>query len=167
MQINKVCVIGAGVMGAGIAALIASSKTEVLLLDIIPNMTKPQNKDNSTMINIIISNEDKFCPELFQIIDNIDGTYQCQHLASVDNGNGHRAIFEETVSLHVCGLMTIAPFEDDPERVRQYFRELRGLRNEIVLKELSMGMSNDFEIAIEEGATMIRVGSALFGKRST
>jgi hypothetical protein len=75
-------------------------------------------------------------------------------------------------NLRPRGLMTIAPFEDFPENTRPYFRALRKLRDEIALKhpevaftELSMGMTNDFEIAIEEGATMIRIGSALFGER--
>ena len=74
-------------------------------------------------------------------------------------------IFEEATSLHVRGLMTVAPFEDDPEAVRPYFIELRKLRDQLRLKELSMGMTNDFEVAIEEGATMVRIGSALFGER--
>ena len=75
--------------------------------------------------------------------------------------------------LNICGLMTIPPFGDSPEESRPYFRALRELRDVINraaipgvrLHELSMGMSDDFEVAIEEGATMIRVGSALFGAR--
>ena len=75
-------------------------------------------------------------------------------------------IFAEAASLNVKGLMTVAPFEVEPERVRPYFRELRKLRDQLGLKDLSMGMSNDFEVAIEEGATMIRIGSELFGDRN-
>ena len=63
------------------------------------------------------------------------------------------------------GLMSIPPFFDNPEDVRPYFRRLRGLAEEFGLPELSMGMSSDFEVAIEEGATMVRVGTALFGER--
>jgi PLP dependent protein len=63
----------------------------------------------------------------------------------------------------VVGLMTMAPFEDDPQRCRPTFQALRRLRDEIgPLPELSMGMSNDFEVAIEEGATAVRIGTALF-----
>ena len=70
--------------------------------------------------------------------------------------------------------MVIPPFFDDPERARPYFRRLRKLAEEIDAKkianvsmqELSMGMSHDFEVAIEEGATIIRVGTAIFGARS-
>jgi PLP dependent protein len=65
------------------------------------------------------------------------------------------------------GLMIVPPFFDDLEKVRPFFRRLRELRDEIVPNgELSMGMSHDFEIAIEEGATIIRVGTAIFGERS-
>jgi len=67
--------------------------------------------------------------------------------------------------LEVRGLMAIPPFFDDPEKSRPFFARLRGLGDEYGLKELSMGMSHDFEVAIEEGATMVRVGTALFGAR--
>jgi pyridoxal phosphate enzyme (YggS family) len=74
-------------------------------------------------------------------------------------------------NLKVEGLMTIPPYFDDPEKVRPFFRELRELKDNAVqagfgLTELSMGMSNDFEVAIEEGATIVRVGTAIFGERS-
>ncbi|WP_427983759.1 YggS family pyridoxal phosphate-dependent enzyme [Achromobacter sp.] len=77
-------------------------------------------------------------------------------------------------SLRVRGLMTLALFSSEAERVRQCFVLLRGLRDRlrqrapvgIVLDELSMGMSGDFEIAIEEGATVVRVGQAIFGARA-
>ena len=62
----------------------------------------------------------------------------------------------------VEGLMAMAPFSDDPEDARPYFARLRELRDTLDLRELSMGMSGDFEIAIEEGATIVRVGTALF-----
>lgn len=73
--------------------------------------------------------------------------------------------------LEVHGLMTIAPYAVDPERVRPVFRRLRELRDRCAdllgapLPVLSMGMSGDLEVAIEEGATMVRVGTALFGER--
>ena len=73
--------------------------------------------------------------------------------------------------LSVDGLMAIPPFLDDPEDVRPYFKRLRELRDEAMARgllargELSMGMSHDFEAAIEEGATIIRVGTAIFGER--
>lgn len=76
-------------------------------------------------------------------------------------------------NIRIEGLMTIPPYLLDPQRVRPYFRSLRKLSEEIVrrgventsIKELSMGMSNDFDVAIEEGATIVRVGTAIFGER--
>jgi len=73
----------------------------------------------------------------------------------------------------VVGLMTLPPVPDTPEDARPWFRRLRGLRDEwlaagvpaSMLRELSMGMSGDFEVAIEEGATIVRVGTAIFGSR--
>ncbi len=67
-------------------------------------------------------------------------------------------------SLHLSGLMAIPPFLE-AEAMRPYFRRLRALRDDLGLPELSMGMTDDFEVAIEEGATMIRVGRAIFGAR--
>ena len=72
--------------------------------------------------------------------------------------------------LSLVGLMTMPPYFDDPELSRPYYIRLRELKEKIIkegipLRELSMGMSNDFEIAIEEGATYVRVGTAIFGER--
>lgn len=70
-------------------------------------------------------------------------------------------------SVKLKGLMTIPPFFEDVEKVRPFFGKLRELRDEIIPNgELSMGMSHDFEVAIEEGATLIRVGTAIFGERN-
>lgn len=77
---------------------------------------------------------------------------------------------DELPALDVQGLMTMPPYFDDKERARPYFIKLREIRNSLItkfpgLRELSMGMSGDFEIAIEEGATIVRVGTAIFGER--
>jgi pyridoxal phosphate enzyme (YggS family) len=75
-------------------------------------------------------------------------------------------------AIHLMGLMTIAPYSDDPEDARASFIRLRHIRDHMehatgwALPELSMGMTNDFEVAIEEGATMVRIGRAIFGERS-
>ena len=76
----------------------------------------------------------------------------------------------EMKNLRIEGLMTIPPFFENPENARPYFSELRTLRDTAEtmgfnLPELSMGMTNDFEVAIEEGATMVRIGTAIFGER--
>ena len=75
--------------------------------------------------------------------------------------------------LRIEGLMSVAPYKDDPEEVRPYFRRLRLLQERlsgfraphVELRELSMGMSHDYTVAIEEGATIVRIGTALFGAR--
>jgi pyridoxal phosphate enzyme (YggS family) len=88
-----------------------------------------------------------------------------------------RDILKAAASLtaaRVVGLMLLPPFFDDPEATRPYFRRLRELRDTLLaegtppamLRELSMGMSHDFEIAIAEGATLVRVGTAIFGSRT-
>ncbi|RKZ00288.1 MAG: YggS family pyridoxal phosphate-dependent enzyme [Ignavibacteriae bacterium] len=84
-----------------------------------------------------------------------------------------KALTEHCTSLenvNLIGLMTMAPFTNDEKIIRQSFSELRKLKDKLNgygfnLSELSMGMTNDFEIGIEEGATMLRIGSAIFGKR--
>src|SRR5262249_50603767 len=69
-------------------------------------------------------------------------------------------------ALDVQGLMTVAPPGPDAEHARPYFRRLKAHAEELGVRELSMGMSDDFEVAVEEGATMVRVGTAIFGARS-
>jgi PLP dependent protein len=74
----------------------------------------------------------------------------------------------------LAGLMLLPPEADNPEDARPWFRRLRELRDTLIasgvaaerLRELSMGMSHDFEVAVEEGSTMIRVGTAIFGQRT-
>jgi len=76
-------------------------------------------------------------------------------------------------SLEILGLMTLPPFTEDPQGARQYFRQLRELRDQIAARNLpsvsmdtlSMGMSHDFEVAIEEGSTCVRLGTGIFGPR--
>ena len=75
------------------------------------------------------------------------------------------ATINNCANLRLTGLMTMPPWNDDPEQTRPYFRRLAGLAREHGLAKLSMGMSHDFEAAIEEGATHIRVGRGLFGPR--
>jgi PLP dependent protein len=80
----------------------------------------------------------------------------------------------QLTSLEFRGLMTVPPFTEDPEQARPYFRKLRDLRDAIAARRLpsigmevlSMGMSHDFEVAIEEGSTCVRVGTGIFGERA-
>jgi uncharacterized pyridoxal phosphate-containing UPF0001 family protein len=87
--------------------------------------------------------------------------------------NQTRELVERLASMawiEIEGLMTMGPLVADPKESRRYFRRLRMLRDEIrpyhkKLEQLSMGMTSDYQVAIEEGATMVRVGTALFGER--
>ncbi|MCX6545502.1 MAG: YggS family pyridoxal phosphate-dependent enzyme [Acidobacteria bacterium] len=115
--------------------------------------------------------EDGHQPELLIQVD-LAGE-PTKHGTAVDT---LRAIFDAAAvcrAVRVTGLMVLPPFMDDPEDARPYFRRLREIRDELaghgvspsMLGELSMGMSHDFEIAIEEGATLVRIGTAIFGGR--
>ncbi len=73
--------------------------------------------------------------------------------------------FKQYERLQLRGLFAVPPFSEDPENSRPYFARLRELAESLALRELSMGMSNDFEVAIQEGATMLRIGTAIFGAR--
>jgi PLP dependent protein len=95
--------------------------------------------------------------------------------SGISEGETHRlAEFIRTLpNLKLMGLMTMPPFFDDPDRARPYFARLRELREKLKssgvlteeMNELSMGMTGDYEVAVEEGATLVRIGTALFGPR--
>jgi len=142
------------------------------------------------MIGFLQSNKAKRTAEIFDYIHSIDrmkvarkvseGCLQLNKkipiLVQVNlSGITHGIKPEETVDfvnelrnlkgLDFQGLMTIAPLVEDPEKTRPYFRRLKELALKAGVKHLSMGMSNDFVVAIEEGATMVRIGTAIFGSR--
>jgi PLP dependent protein len=79
---------------------------------------------------------------------------------------GELEAFLERCPVEVRGLSTMPPFTDDPEESRPYFRTLRELAERMGLKELSMGTSQDYRVAADEGATFVRVGSVLYGRES-
>jgi pyridoxal phosphate enzyme (YggS family) len=97
-----------------------------------------------------------------------------KHGARPEELDGILAAASACQAARVVGLMLLPPFFDDPERTRPYFRQLCRVRDDLaardipasMLAHLSMGMSHDFEVAIQEGATMVRVGTAIFGERS-
>ena len=109
-------------------------------------------------------------PVLIQV--NVSGEASKFGMAPNELESALRAL-SKMPAVRVEGLMTIPPYAPDPEKSRNVFARLRELRDQmdelgmegICLKELSMGMSNDFAVAIEEGATLVRVGSAIFGDR--
>ncbi len=141
------------------------------------------------MVGHLQTNKVKTAVEIFDIIHSIDSLRLAQavsqHVQSTIpvllqvnvSGEGRKSGFsvaelsqaaEEIARLprlEVKGLMTIAPMVADAEEVRPIFRKLRQLRDELGLEHLSMGMTDDFEVAVEEGATMLRIGRAIFGER--
>jgi pyridoxal phosphate enzyme (YggS family) len=140
------------------------------------------------LIGHLQSNKSKKAAELFQVIQTVDSAKLARRLneagppldvmlevkLSEEEAKAGAAPAElpaliEAVracpNLRLLGLMTMPPWSDDPEASRPYFRKLRELAEQFGLAQLSMGMSHDLETAIEEGATCVRVGTALFGKR--
>ena len=115
---------------------------------------------------------EKHMPVLLEI--NVSGEASKYGLP-LDERKQLEAVIESVLAaphLELQGLMTIAPIASDPEEVRPYFRRLRHLRDELARqfpaadwRHLSMGMTDDFEIAVEEGATLVRIGRAIFGPR--
>ncbi len=115
---------------------------------------------------------DKLMSCLIQV--NVSEEESKEGISAKDAGSTIKAILEECGNLTIQGLMTMAPF-GEPEESRSSFKGLRELKESLNkeishprlnLKELSMGMSNDFKVAIEEGSTMVRIGTAIFGERS-
>jgi pyridoxal phosphate enzyme (YggS family) len=150
------------------------------------------------LIGPLQSNKTAKAAELFDAIDAVDSLKIAQRLNSAAAALGRKlpvlievklsheeskhglapeelpgllAAMDELESITAVGLMTVPPWSEDAEVARPYFRELRRLRDESVVRfprvtQLSMGMSNDFTVAIEEGSTCVRVGTALFGRRA-
>ncbi len=85
-----------------------------------------------------------------------------------------KQILDECENIKICGLMCIAPFDEDPDNVREYFRVVKEQYDELAkidhenleFKYLSMGMSHDYRVAVREGSNMVRIGSAIFGRRN-
>jgi len=151
------------------------------------------------MIGHLQTNKAKYAVKLFDYVHSVDRLELAQELdkragqinrklnvlIEVNSGEESKSGIEKTQALELVrqaahlpnltlrGLMTMAPYSDNPENSRPYFKALRDLRDDIdrasitgiSMEELSMGMTDDFEVAIEEGATIIRVGRAIFGKR--
>ncbi len=146
------------------------------------------------LIGHLQSNKARRAVELFDVIESVDSLELARRLERICEEDGHDELSvyvqvdlggEETKSgvaeselpelaayLHGCkhlrfnGLMVLPPLFDDPGETRPYFQRLRAIRDRVLAGgELSMGMTNDFEVAIEEGATVVRVGTAIFGTR--
>jgi hypothetical protein len=132
------------------------AKTAVELFDVIHSV------DSVRLAEILSRRAEKTLPVLLQA--NVSGEATKSGFAV----NEIAVVVEEIrqlPNLRLVGLMTIAPLAAETEEVRPVFRKLRELRDSLRLEHLSMGMTDDFEVAIEEGATMLRIGRAIFGDR--
>jgi len=137
------------------AAAYIHSVDSLALADEINNQAGKLNKVQKILLEVNTSFEESKSG----LIDNIKVLQLVKHCSTLTN-------------IELVGLMTMAPLTDDERIIRQSFSDLRKLKDEINqngfdLRELSMGMTSDYEIAIEEGATMLRIGSAIFGQRNT
>jgi pyridoxal phosphate enzyme (YggS family) len=141
------------------------------------------------MIGHLQSNKAKTALELFDIVHSVDSVKLAEVLSrralhkfpillevnvaaeasktgfALNEVEAALAAIRQLPNLEVKGLMTVAPMVADAETVRPVFRQLRQLRGRLGLEHLSMGMTDDFEVAIEEGTTMVRIGRAIFGER--
>jgi pyridoxal phosphate enzyme (YggS family) len=157
------------------------------IAEVVPFLNRPPTWH---MIGHLQTNKAKTAVEIFDIIHSIDSLRLAEHVNEHVGRGGFPVLLEVNVAgelrksgfpvtevptavesisrignLEVKGLMTIAPLVADAEEVRPVFRKLRQLRDSLDLEHLSMGMTDDFEVAIEEGATMVRIGRAIFGER--
>lgn len=131
------------------------AKTAVSLFDIIHSV------DSVKLAQILSQHAERVQPILLEV--NVSGEatkygFSPEEVIKAALEIGHLP------RLELRGLMTIAPLVENQEEARSYFRRLRELRDTLGLQELSMGMSDDFAVAVEEGATMVRIGRALFGE---
>jgi len=144
------------------------AKYAVKLFDLIHSVDSPKL---ARELNKQAAKIDKVQPVLVQV--NISAEATKSGTSSEEAVDLVKAI-SDLPNLSLQGLMTMPPFFDDPDRARPYFRELRQLRDYIhqlaidgiSMDELSMGMTGDFEAAIVEGATLVRIGTAIFGERA-
>jgi pyridoxal phosphate enzyme (YggS family) len=131
-------------------------KTALEIFDIIHSV------DSLRLAQALSSHAKKTIPVLLQV--NIAQEEQKSGFSEVELSKAMAEI-TRLPGLAIKGLMTIAPLVSDPEEVRPIFRRLRELRDSLGLEHLSMGMSDDFEVAVEEGATMLRIGRAIFAEQ--
>jgi PLP dependent protein len=140
------------------------------------------------MIGHLQSNKAKLAARLFGVVQSVDSVKLAEvlnehtgglpvllevNVSAEESKSGLRpadlkSVFESIKNLaniQVTGLMTVAPIVENPEEVRPVFRRLKKMADDLNLKNLSMGMTDDYEVAIEEGATIIRLGRGIFGKR--
>ncbi len=132
------------------------AKTAVALFDLIHSV------DSIRLAEILSLRTPERLPILLQV--NVSGETTKSGF-TIDEAISAAQEIRKLPNLEVKGLMTIAPLTNNPEEVRPVFSQLREIRDRLGLEHLSMGMTDDFEVAIEEGATIVRIGRAIFGER--
>lgn len=132
------------------------ARTAVEIFDIIHSV------DSVRLAEVLSRRTQKLLPILLQV--NVSGEASKEGFALGEVASALDVICR-LPRLEIKGLMTVAPLVADAEQVRPVFRALRSARDRFGLEHLSMGMTDDFEVAIEEGATMVRIGRAIFGER--
>lgn len=141
------------------------AKLAAELFDVIESLDSPKLAER---LNICCEQIGKVMPVLIQV--NVGGETQKYGVTPVELSSVVELV-DSLPNLRLDGLMAIPPWDADPERIRPFFREMRQLLERVnsdrpeALPELSMGMSGDFRVAIQEGATLVRIGTAIFGAR--
>ena len=140
--------------------------------------------DKVTMIHYL--DREALCEEIQKRAEKIDRIIDCLVQVNISKEDSKHGLYEEDVidfitnisnkytNIRIKGLMTMAPFTENEDEVREVFRSLKNLSLDIdklnipnvFMKYLSMGMSNDYKIAVEEGSTIVRVGTSIFGERN-
>jgi pyridoxal phosphate enzyme (YggS family) len=132
------------------------AKTAVDVFDII------QSVDSLRLAEELSKRSQRKLPVLIEVNVAGEASKSGLPLSGIEDAVG---LIGRLLNIEIEGLMTVAPWVDDPDEVRPVFRRLRQLRDALGLRHLSMGMTDDFEVAVEEGATMVRIGRAIFGER--
>ena len=136
--------------------------------DAVAHFSWIQSVDSKRLLAKIDQEADKQKKSIVVLIEINLGGEQTKHGADPQDLEEILRDSQSLKRVEVRGLMAIPPFFQNPELVRPYFKQLRGLASKFPqLTELSMGMSHDYIVAVEEGATMVRIGTALFGERGT
>ena len=144
------------------------AKLALELFDLVETLDRPELADR---LETLLGSVGRMLPVFIEV--NIGGEAQKTGIAPAASGSLVEHVIACCPHLRPAGLMTVPPYHPDPERSRPHFAALRALGAELTARfslppaELSMGMSDDFEVAVEEGATWVRLGRVLFGERRT
>lgn len=144
------------------------AKSALELFDLVETLDRPELADR---LETLLAKVGRVLPVFLEV--NIGGEAQKSGIAPAAAGSLVEHVIASCPHLRLEGLMTVPPYHPDPERSRPHFAVLRSLGADLTARfslpplELSMGMSEDFEVAVEEGATWVRLGRVLFGERRT